>query len=172
MFYFFYRSCCQSTNFRERIFLSRQNSSRRQKITPSMSKIWLKNHCLVFKPSLFLFSFYYLVLYILFANLDDYFTHVLALYLFHILLVVCGIFRYLDLVLIHYPKPESSANDDPRNSQNRKDCYVALEGYKGMLSYDIFCEFLRITICHVVLLPIAFASRTFFVPRILFSHTK
>ncbi|CEF59984.1 Aldo/keto reductase subgroup family and NADP-dependent oxidoreductase domain-containing protein [Strongyloides ratti] len=34
--------------------------------------------------------------------------------------------NYLDLVLIHYPKADECSNDDPRNSQNRKDAYLAL----------------------------------------------
>ncbi|VDN57425.1 unnamed protein product [Dracunculus medinensis] len=34
---------------------------------------------------------------------------------------------YLDLVLIHYPKANDSADDDPNNSINRKDAYLELE---------------------------------------------
>uniref|UniRef100_A0A0K0E4B0 Aldo_ket_red domain-containing protein n=1 Tax=Strongyloides stercoralis TaxID=6248 RepID=A0A0K0E4B0_STRER len=53
---------------------------------------------------------------------------------------------YLDLVLIHYPKADECANDDPRNSQNRKDAYLALcELYKsgtiraiGVSNFEVF----------------------------------
>ncbi|VDD87872.1 unnamed protein product [Enterobius vermicularis] len=38
---------------------------------------------------------------------------------------------YLDLMLIHYPKADASSNDDPRNADHRKECYLALEKYKG-----------------------------------------
>lgn len=41
------------------------------------------------------------------------------------------LFRYLDLVLIHYPKADVCKNDDPRNSKNRKDAYLELEKLKG-----------------------------------------
>lgn len=41
------------------------------------------------------------------------------------------LFRYLDLVLIHYPKADASKNNDPRNPENRKDAYLELEKLKG-----------------------------------------
>lgn len=41
-------------------------------------------------------------------------------------------FSYLDLMLIHYPKADASSNDDPRNADHRKECYLALEKYKGI----------------------------------------
>lgn len=52
---------------------------------------------------------------------------------------------YLDLVLIHYPKADASSNDDPRNADHRRDCYLALEKYKnesvirsiGVSNYEI-----------------------------------
>lgn len=39
--------------------------------------------------------------------------------------------KYLDLVLIHYPKADASANDDPHNAKHRKDCYMELEKCKA-----------------------------------------
>ncbi|VDK77578.1 unnamed protein product [Litomosoides sigmodontis] len=39
--------------------------------------------------------------------------------------------EYLDLVLIHYPKADVCKNNDPRNSENRKDAYLELEKLKG-----------------------------------------
>lgn len=35
------------------------------------------------------------------------------------------------MVLIHYPKANDSADDDPNNSINRKDAYLELEILKG-----------------------------------------
>lgn len=40
-------------------------------------------------------------------------------------------FRYLDLVLIHYPKAENRDNDDTENAKNRKDFWLALENIPG-----------------------------------------
>uniref|UniRef100_F1L2U3 Aldose reductase B n=1 Tax=Ascaris suum TaxID=6253 RepID=F1L2U3_ASCSU len=52
---------------------------------------------------------------------------------------------YLDLMLIHYPKANDCANDDPRNVINRHDAYVELEKIKaegkirsvGVSNYEI-----------------------------------
>uniref|UniRef100_A0A0N5ALA2 Aldo_ket_red domain-containing protein n=1 Tax=Syphacia muris TaxID=451379 RepID=A0A0N5ALA2_9BILA len=52
---------------------------------------------------------------------------------------------YLDLVLIHYPKADASSNDDPKNAEHRRDCYLALEKYRdngvirsiGVSNYEI-----------------------------------
>ncbi|KHN87996.1 Aldose reductase B [Toxocara canis] len=52
---------------------------------------------------------------------------------------------YIDLMLIHYPKAEACANDDPRNVVNRHDAYVELEKIKaegkirsvGVSNYEI-----------------------------------
>ncbi|MCP9265907.1 Aldose reductase B [Dirofilaria immitis] len=53
--------------------------------------------------------------------------------------------KYLDLVLIHYPKANGSENNDPRNPENRKDAYLELEKLKnehkvrsiGVSNYEI-----------------------------------
>ncbi|VDK62599.1 unnamed protein product [Onchocerca ochengi] len=53
--------------------------------------------------------------------------------------------EYLDLVLIHYPKADTSKNDDPRNPENRKDAYLELEKLKdeckirsiGVSNYEV-----------------------------------
>ncbi|KAI6214074.1 Aldo-ket-red domain-containing protein [Aphelenchoides besseyi] len=34
---------------------------------------------------------------------------------------------YLDLVLIHYPKSDERENEDEKNAENRRDCWLALE---------------------------------------------
>uniref|UniRef100_A0A915PIJ1 NADP-dependent oxidoreductase domain-containing protein n=1 Tax=Setaria digitata TaxID=48799 RepID=A0A915PIJ1_9BILA len=53
--------------------------------------------------------------------------------------------EYLDLVLIHYPKPDTSKNDDPRNPESRKIAYLELEKLKdenkirsvGVSNYEV-----------------------------------
>lgn len=41
-------------------------------------------------------------------------------------------FRYIDLVLVHYPKSDFRANDDPVNAVARKEVYQELEKFKGL----------------------------------------
>ncbi|VDN19410.1 unnamed protein product [Gongylonema pulchrum] len=53
--------------------------------------------------------------------------------------------KYLDLVLIHYPKADACENDDVRNPQNRMDAYMELEKLKderkvrsvGVSNYEV-----------------------------------
>lgn len=40
-------------------------------------------------------------------------------------------FRYLDMVMIHYPKSDFRENEDPENKEARKDIYLELEKLKG-----------------------------------------